>query len=86
VFEFELSYYIHFGNSAWQLDQRFIDILKKILPLQEQLHTLKYILGFSFFCCRFNIFYSINSFCFVGLNQQTIYGLAEVCQLIKNLK
>jgi hypothetical protein len=29
---------------AWKLDQRFIDILKKVLPLQEQLHTLKYIL------------------------------------------
>ncbi|CAF4330566.1 unnamed protein product, partial [Rotaria sordida] len=25
----------------WQLDQRFIDILKKVLPLQEQLHTLE---------------------------------------------
>ncbi|CAF1008730.1 unnamed protein product [Adineta steineri] len=51
---------------AWQLDQRFIGILKKILPLQEQLHTL--------------------NFCFVGLNEQTIYEFAEVCQLIKNLK
>ncbi|CAF1184041.1 unnamed protein product [Rotaria sp. Silwood1] len=51
---------------AWQLDQRFIDILKKILPLQEQLHTL--------------------NFCFVGLNEQTIYGFTEVCQSIKNLK
>jgi len=28
---------------AWLLDQHFIDILKKVLPLQEQLHTLKYI-------------------------------------------
>lgn len=26
---------------AWQLDQRFIDILKRVLPLQDQLHTLK---------------------------------------------
>ena len=26
---------------AWQLDQCFMDIFKKILPLQEQLHTLK---------------------------------------------
>ncbi|CAF1330518.1 unnamed protein product [Rotaria magnacalcarata] len=26
---------------AWRIDQRFIDILKRILPLQEQLHTLK---------------------------------------------
>ncbi|CAF1194477.1 unnamed protein product [Rotaria sordida] len=51
---------------GWQLDQRFIDILKKILPLQEQLHTL--------------------NFCFVGLNEQTIYGFTEVCQSIKNLK
>ncbi|UJR20602.1 hypothetical protein I4U23_023727 [Adineta vaga] len=51
---------------AWQLDQRFIDILKKILPLQEQLQTL--------------------DFCFVGLNAQTIYGFADVCQMIKNLK
>ncbi|CAF0795847.1 unnamed protein product [Adineta ricciae] len=51
---------------AWQLDQRFIDILKKVLPLQEHLHTL--------------------DFCFVGLNVQTIYGLADVCQTIKNLK
>ncbi|CAM2720587.1 unnamed protein product [Rotaria socialis] len=51
---------------AWRLDQRFIDILKKILPLQEQLHTL--------------------NFCFVGLNEQTMFGFVEVCQLIKNLK
>ncbi|CAF1637777.1 unnamed protein product [Rotaria magnacalcarata] len=51
---------------SWKLDQRFIDILKKILPLQEQLHTL--------------------DFCFVGLNDKTIYGLVELCQVIKNLK
>jgi hypothetical protein len=29
---------------------------------------------------------SINRFCFVGLNEQTIHGLADVCSLIKNLK
>ncbi|CAF4728727.1 unnamed protein product, partial [Rotaria magnacalcarata] len=51
---------------AWRIDQRFIDILKRILPLQEQLHTL--------------------NFCFVGLNEQTMFGFVEVCQLIKNLK
>ncbi|CAF3795688.1 unnamed protein product [Rotaria socialis] len=51
---------------SWKLDQRFIDILKKILPLQEQLHTL--------------------DFCYVGLNDKTIYGLVELCQVIKNLK
>ena len=28
---------------AWQLDQRFIDILKRVLPSQDHLHTLKYI-------------------------------------------
>ncbi|CAF4146709.1 unnamed protein product [Rotaria socialis] len=50
---------------SWKLDQRFIDILKKILPLQEQLHTL--------------------DFCYVGLNDKTIYGLVELCQVIKNL-
>ncbi|CAF3653656.1 unnamed protein product [Adineta steineri] len=27
---------------AWQLDQHFIDILKRVLPLQEQLHTLNF--------------------------------------------
>ncbi|CAF0913854.1 unnamed protein product [Adineta ricciae] len=27
---------------AWQLDQRFIEILKRVLPLQEQLHTLNF--------------------------------------------
>jgi len=82
VFEFELSYYIHFGNSAWQLDQRFIDIFKKILPLQEQLHTLKYISLIIFL----SILSPINSFGFVGLIEKTLYGLAEVCQLIPNLK
>ncbi|CAF3813283.1 unnamed protein product [Rotaria magnacalcarata] len=51
---------------AWRIDQRFIDILKRILPLQEQLHSL--------------------NFCFVGLNEQTMFGFVEVCQLIKNLK
>ncbi|CAF1247122.1 unnamed protein product [Rotaria sordida] len=50
----------------WQLDQRFIDILKKVLPLQEQLHTL--------------------DFCFVGLNEKTIHGIVELCQVTKNLK
>jgi len=41
-----------FIDLAWRLDQRFIDILKKVLPLQEQLHTLKYIFinfSYSFF-------------------------------------
>ncbi len=82
LFFLHLIYYRIFFL-AWQLDQRFIDILKKILPLQEQLHTLKYIFIFVYF-----YIYSIliNSFCFVGLNEQTIYGLAEVCQSIKNLK
>ncbi|CAF0866619.1 unnamed protein product [Rotaria sp. Silwood1] len=50
----------------WQLDQRFIDILKKVLPLQEQLHTL--------------------DFCYVGLNEKTIHGIVELCQVTKNLK
>ncbi|CAF2510212.1 unnamed protein product [Rotaria sp. Silwood2] len=50
----------------WQLDQRFIDILKKVLPLQEQLHTL--------------------DFCYVGLNEKTIHGIVELCQITKNLK
>ncbi len=53
LFLFYLFYYIIEFFLAWQLDQRFIDILKKILPLQEQLHTLKYILGFSFFLLLF---------------------------------
>ncbi|CAF3780271.1 unnamed protein product [Rotaria socialis] len=72
---------------AWRLDQRFIDILKKILPLQEQLHTLKYILINRISHIYFFIWIvHQNSFCFVGLNEQTMFGFVEVCQLIKNLK
>ena len=41
IFFLILSYLILFLNSAWLLDQRFIEILKKVLPLQEQLHTLE---------------------------------------------
>ncbi|CAF1619374.1 unnamed protein product [Rotaria magnacalcarata] len=74
---------------AWRIDQRFIDILKRILPLQEQLHTLKYILINRISHIYIYFFIWIvhqNSFCFVGLNEQTMFGFVEVCQLIKNLK
>jgi hypothetical protein len=68
----------------WKLDQRFIDILKRMVPLQEQLHTLKYIL---LLCLSFSYQCSSNySLCYVGLRDQTINGLVELCHLIKSLK
>ena len=70
---------------GWRLDLRFIDILKRILPLQEHLHTLKYLFH-CHFCLHSLPFHRLASFSYIGLSEQTLRGLVDLCQSIKNLK
>lgn len=75
---------LFFASIAWLLDQKFIEILKKVLPLQEHLHTLKYVQKIHFLSPEPLL--NTDSFSYVGLNEKTALALVELCPLIKNLK